>query len=433
MLALVALMTVYFRPAVVLLVFLLPVLPIQFSSAIGQGLPLVTASRLLLMAGLLAGLLNVALGRLSVRSSGIELGIAVWLLACLASLPASIDATTSRLRLISELTEYVGLFYLVFLAFDRRTYQIPLVALVLAGAVNAALGMADSLFGFNPLRDLPGGREQLVSVGDIRLGLARAQGTFQHPVFLAVSLAMVVPVAYALYVTGHRALRGIGLPILALLTAGLLLTLTRSAWLAAAGATLLVFVWLVRRYPRYWWHAYWVALAIAVAAVFFPVKVGHLGGFMSDLTVTQSTRSSATTGYRLLLAKQVAEKAGDRPVTGYGLGTFGSVGITGVYEGRVMSLSSPDNHFLRVIIETGYLGLAAFLAMLSVIAYRGLQTVARTPVFGDRLLAVSILGSLVAFVLINVSVSAYSIAQTGFVFWILTALLLRLRVDPPSR
>ena len=76
------------------------------------------------------------------------------------------------------------------------------------------------------------GPNDLVSSGDVRLGIQRLQGTFQHPAFLATFIAMVAPVAYGLLLRSRGRMRWLCAGTLGLAAAALVLSGTRAAWLA---------------------------------------------------------------------------------------------------------------------------------------------------------------------------------------------------------
>lgn len=419
-----AVATARLRPAILVVVALVGVLPIGLYAEISPAVPLVTASRGLIGVVVLATAMQVLRGRLQPRRWALWPAFGIWLGAVALSWPGSIDPRATELRLFSELLETAALAGVVFVTFDRSSYRHVLIALSVGAALNAGIALVE-LAGFDPLASLreranavTGRGNPLVSEGDVRLGFQRVQGTFQHPAFLAASLAMVVPVTYALAIVSRPTARRWLMFALALCFVGLALTVTRAAWLAGAAALIWVSMTAIRRGWRLWSPA-WIASAIAVGVLIIaPGSVSRVGEFLQDLLVTQGRATTATSGYRLFLQEQVLAVSGERPWFGFGAGTFDRIGITGVDQGLTVRLTSPDSHALRLLAEVGVVGALAFAILLLVAI--GSVWVARSEAGqGDAVVLTGVLAGLSAFVAVNLTISAFSIAQVSYVFWIL--------------
>ena len=397
----------------ILLVPTIPILPLPSIA----GSPLITPTRAILGTAFAAVTMAMVLGKVQLRGSAVGWGFGFWLFAVAASVLTAIEPQAAVFRFTSEVFEAVAVVYLIVLVFDRRTWWLPLAALVTAGVLNASLALSEVLVGTNLF--LPSGEsvQGLVSYAEGRLGLSRLQGTYPHPSFLAASLTMLVPIALGLFVIARRRLRWLLFCAIVLMSAALFLTFTRAAWVAVTVASVAVFVSSARRHPRLWIGGYWiVAVAILLAALLPNVRDG-IGELLGDLLVTRSTSPTATTGYRLVLTKAVIEGAAASPVTGFGAGNFAAVGLSTVFAGRTLVLVSPDNHLLRVLLETGYLGLVAFLFMVAVLCVALWRAVRSLPQAADRTLGVGVISGLVGFLLVNLTISALAIPQVAFVFW----------------
>jgi O-antigen ligase len=399
--------------SIILLIPTIPILPIPSIA----GAPLITPTRALLGTAFLGVALSVVLGRTQIRGTGVGWGFAVWLFAVALSVPTAIDPQAATFRLMSEVFEAVAVVYLVVVVFDRRSWWLPLTSLVTAGVLNASLALSEIVIGTNLF--LPSGAyvEGLVSFAEGRLGLPRLQGTYSHPSFLASSLTMLVPIALGLFVIARRRLRWLLLAAIAIMSTALFLTFTRAAWYAVTGASLAVFVSSARQHPRLWIGGYWMAASAILLTVVLPNVRAGIAELLGDLFATRSTSPTATTGYRLELTDAVVQGVAARPLTGFGAGNFADVGLSTVFAGRTLTLGSPDNHLLRVLLETGYIGLLAFTVMV-VVLFVGLWRAVRSlPVGADRTLGVGVITGLIGFIFVNLTISALAIPQVAFVFW----------------
>ncbi|MET0167279.1 MAG: O-antigen ligase family protein, partial [Vicinamibacterales bacterium] len=365
-----------------------------------------------------------AQGRVRYRPSGIEVALVVWLGASVLSIPGSIDAAASWYRFGSDAIEYVGLFVVLSSTLTAKNCPAALKALIAAATLNACIAIADVGLHLDLAHHLGGGPDGLVSVGDVRLGFERAQGTFQHPAFLATMLAMAIPLTYGFFVSRNlRRPRLEHWAILGVQSAALGLTATRAAWFACALGILGVLIASVRRRPSLWWHLYGVLAMLTVALVVAAPQVNEVTSFVRDLGTTASTRSTATTGYRFELVRQSLEAVHARPLFGYGLGDFADVGIRGVLDGRALILTSPDNHLVRVVVETGVIGLTAFLILAVAIANLAVRTVRGTRRAFDAPTYAGLAWAVFAFGVVNLTISALPINQVGFYFWTIVAVL----------
>lgn len=418
-----ALATARLRPAILVAVALVGVLPIGLYEEISPAVPLVTASRVLVGVVVAATAIEVLRGRLSTRRWALWPALGLWLGALALSWPDSIDPQTTELRFFSELLETAALTGVVYITFDRASYRQVLVALTVGVALNAAIALLE-VAGLDPLTSL---RERadaitrgnpLVSSGDVRLGFQRVQGTFQHPAFLGAYLAMLAPVIYALAIASRPVPRRWLMLVLLLCLVALALTVTRAAWLAGGAALIWVWAAAIRRgWQRLWRHA-WAASAAAVAAVVASPGLAGVDALFRDLFMTQGYATTATSGYRLFLHEQVLAVVDQRPWFGFGANTFDQIGITGFSQGLTVQVTSPDSHVLRLLAEVGIIGALAF-AILLVVATASVHRARAEAGQGDALVLTGVLAGLAAFIAINLTISAFSIVQDGYVFWIL--------------
>lgn len=421
-------MTLNLRAAYLTVVALVTVLPISLSTTAGARLPLVSASRGLIAMLLIAAIACWLRGDLQLRTPPLRWAILIWLLAVAIGAVGSVDATASLLRLGSDTIELFLFAYAGYLILDGASLRRLFVVLIGAGAINAAIGLSD-LLGLGLLQHLAASANAsfdrsgnaLVSSGDVRLGVSRIQGTFQHPTFLAASLVMVFPIAYTVALLGKSRGRTLAVIFLALCVPAVLLTGTRAAWLVAALSA--VAVW------AYWWprgrsvrvHAYAVVALACGGALAVPQLVGRVTGLLGDLFNASSGSTTLTTGYRLFLLRRAWSAVEPHAWTGFGYGNFDRAGVGGYFHGLTVSLTSADSHVVRLLVEVGVVGLAAFALLICSTIWLQVTALRRAASPQAKALAFAMLVATTGFLLINLTVSAFAITQVAYLYWVLIA------------
>lgn len=189
---------------------------------------------LLTLATLAAWLLRQSLRRQPLRPAPL-----LWLLLpLLAALTLSTLAARSLEQALPELLKWLEMGILLFLAAQLLSprLRLPLALILIAGAgAEALLGLRQSLLGAGP---------EAFQMG----GFLRAYGAFNQPNPFAGYLGLHLPLALALTLWALTARQGRPRPLLAallaaatlLITAGLIASWSRGAWLGAAAAALTV-------------------------------------------------------------------------------------------------------------------------------------------------------------------------------------------------
>ncbi len=179
-------------------------------------------------------------------------------------------------------------------------------------------------------------------------GFERIRGTFTHSNPLAAFLALLAVVAFAVLTSDRDQRRRVlaGLTMAAAL-AGLYLTYTRAAWLAAALGCAVVAATLGRR----------ALLSLAGAAVLVVVLVPGIAERFADLAESESARgaSANSLSWRVEYWNASLELAGESPVTGIGLKQIAA---------ESEEAKQPHNDFLRSYVELGVAGLAAYVYLV---------------------------------------------------------------------
>ncbi|GAA3246846.1 O-antigen ligase family protein [Nonomuraea helvata] len=233
----------------------------------------------------------------------------------------------------------------------RARLDVILRAVAVMGAVLGVIGAVQFLFKFDPTRYmvLPGLRftqEELFILE--RNGLSRVAATTGHPIEFAVMCAMILPIALHL---AFRA-REQGRPSLrwwacaGLIAAGMVFSVSRSAFVGLAGATVVLLI----GWPRTRRLLALGAMLLFLGAV--KVVVPGVLGAIIDLFTNLSNDSSLR--WRTMDYAAAAEEIGRHPWLGRGLGTW--------YAPKYLVF---DNQYILTTVETGIIGVLAFAGLFA--------------------------------------------------------------------
>lgn len=345
--------------------------------------------------------------RLSVRTPA-DLPILLLIVLMPVTLWATALPAVTRLQ-VSRLLAGVACYYAVAnWAVTRARLRLTALGLTVAGL---ALALAAPLLGGLPAvaRFVP------PAIGR----LAGRMSDAVNPNIVAGTLALLAPVAVAplLFGAGRRWTRGLALGVALVMLGVIGLTSSRGAWIAVAGALLLMGAlrW------RYGW------LAVPGAALAAGLAVWRSGGLR---VLDAVTRAGALGGFdvRLEIWSRASYMIQDFPFTGIGMGTFRQVANL-LYP---FFLAGPDaeiphahNLFLQVAVDLGVPGLLAWLALFMLACVLAWQTYRGGRTSGDRWLAglgAGLLGSQVALVIHGLTDAAMWGTRPAIVVWALWGL-----------
>ena len=213
---------------------------------------------------------------------------------------------------------------------------------------------------------------------------SRVRGTFDHPNPFAIYLTMLIIMGVALVLKVQR--RSVKLMLLgAIGTSGLflLLTYTRSAWIATLAGLLVVAFYQGKR----------LVPIMGFAVVLVMLLVPSVAERFSDLS-TETTQSGAAGNslvWRFEYWRQALELS-ENPIVGAGLRTV---------QASTDVSKEPHNDFIRVYVETGLIGLSAYLWFLVSLARNARRSIRRTRSPLEHSVAVGFAGCLAAFLLLS--------------------------------
>jgi O-antigen ligase len=314
---------------------------------------------------------SLALGRLPRLPRGLDLAaLGVWVACVCVSLgrtglhPLALDATAHALAGAALFAAAADP--------DRgaRVGRTAAVCWLAAAAIAAAYGIAQAL-----------GIDWLRWSGDSSAAY-RVRSTFGHHAFAAAFFAASLPIAVASLRAGAgRGERALGVVAGALSLVALVLSRGRAAILGAFVA-LGTFAWTARsRGARLASIASVATLALLAATL---LAVPSLRARLAD----GFDPESPTTQVRLAIWRDSLRAASAHPLAGAGIGLYDAA-VSEVASDETLRLAPParfsighaHQELLEVLVETGALGLAAFVAFVALAAARTLGPRAKPDVF----------------------------------------------------
>ena len=316
--------------------------------------------------------------------------VAALFLCALASIAFSDHPLESLFEVVRFGTLVVIVAVLGRLIRDGRSMRFVLMATL--GSLIVPLAVASSQM-------LSGGSGLLTASG-----LARIRGTFTHSNPFAAYLFLMITLIVSLYPHLERRWKVVLVPLALACGGALIATYARGAW-AATVLALVVIGFLQDR--RILWLLGGAMIAIAIA-------VPSVGVRLSDITETR--KESGAPGNSLIWRFEYWQEVlalQDNPVLGIG---FKEVELTQSVE------KAPHNDPIRIFVETGILGFAAYVWVLVTLGLQARATLGRAPPGISRGLAVAFVASFAGLVLL--SVAANVITQLVILWYFVTIVVL---------
>ncbi|MFK3980777.1 O-antigen ligase family protein [Micromonospora sp. NPDC050397] len=237
---------------------------------------------------------------------------------------------------------------------------------------------------------------------EVKGDFTRISGTFSQSTTFGRYLMFMVIFGFAVYRFLERRIRVVLAALLLLSLLFLLLTNTRSALLGAAVG--LVAVAVLHRSKR-------MLVTLCVVAVAGVALVPAVGERFAQLAQSRSVGGDPTgntLAWRIGYWTEIVTLANRNPLTGIG---------PNMTQRETDEAKKPHNDFLRAYVETGLLGLGAYLAMLVAFLYTARGALRRAPPGGfERGVAVGFAGCAVAFVAISAASNVISNVVTLWYF-----------------
>lgn len=250
---------------------------------------------------------------------------------------------------------------------DRHTRGMLLLAIAVSGAVLGLVGV------------LHGGTQELVAGG--ARATNRASGGFTSPNTFGAYLVMTLPVALVMSLRGSSALRLPMLGAAGLIFAGVVLSLSREAFIGAAAALAVLLLW--AEFRRLF-TGLLVVLALVTAFNLNPLLNSQQLTVVQQRLGTIGSSQEKSTNPRVRIWRTTPRIIADHLVLGVGEGNYVLVAAQyGLYDLDGSVIPHAHDILLTVGAEMGLAGLAVFLWFLAAVARAARAALARrrTPDF----------------------------------------------------
>jgi len=268
------------------------------------------------------------------------------------------------------------------------------------------------------------GTEALVSMGFDRstyfFGRSRegfrAFSIFYHYNVFGGFLALVLPLA----ITVPRNLR-IRIATVVMFMA-LILTYSRGSWLGVIGVIIVISV--IKKSLR----VFCEAGICAILAILFLCMLS--GSFFNKVTA-RATDTYSSVNSRFLLWQAGWEMISSHPLTGVGIGTFAE-NLPLYAPPNIEMQDTAHNLYLNIAAETGIPGLFLYLAILSIILYRGIKNHQTLKDKYLKYLNLGLLGGVIAFSVNNLF-TPLMLRGVAIPLWIFIGLIMVIRRLYPNK
>lgn len=203
---------------------------------------------------------------------------------------------------------------------------------------------------------------------DVTEGYNRVNSSFFHPAHFSMYLTFLFCLAYAEFLDPRKGNKAIRLLYIVAITALEISTYTRISWLAY-GFCFLYLSWVYGK------RAYIAAGVVLGGFVLLAAGGGIIERFTSVGEVLGSDNVydlNSSVGWRLYFWDEILRRFWDRPWFGFGAGSSVMLGV------EIFGVeAAPHNGYLRVLYETGLVGMLSFFWVLGVMFWQGFRLIRR--------------------------------------------------------
>ncbi|MEW6607262.1 MAG: O-antigen ligase family protein [bacterium] len=237
-------------------------------------------------------------------------------------------------------------------------------------------------------------------------GFNRIFATFMNP--NSYSVYLMIPLSIAFTFLLQSGIKKPGYSLLSLvLGVSIFLTFTRTAWI---GVLFMILTISILKYRRL---LIIMPLILAFLIVVIPVIPQRFSDIFNPLSYWRNPLET-----RFWLWQGTFSFFFDKPFLGYGLGAFESLALE--------ALNSPKyahNDYLRLLLETGILGLGAYLLLLFTLIKDTFKTYQRTKEPYFQAITLGFISVFVAFIIMNITENLITDVTIQWYFWIYAAMV----------
>lgn len=288
-------------------------------------------------------------------------------------------------------------------ASPRTVISVLVVSLIFHGAVGGLQALRQSSVGLHSLGEFYLDPQQL-GISVIRAGESlwlRPYGLAAHPNMYAGFLVSGILANAPLIVSSDKFIRWLGVIACLFGLSVLFVTFSRSAWLGCFSGTLMLLVWLARRYQGKRFLRWQVIVAVSVASLLILIFVVRFAPFLlARAGVHQEEVESRSLDERTVLIDIALTVVEQYPLKGVGAGNFPWYASHYLFYETDLEMrgTSVHNVFLSAVAELGVLGLGLQLAALGF----GTLATLRRPPDETTVHRYALLGGAIAFVVIGI-------------------------------
>lgn len=423
-----------FEQAVLIAIFLAPLIPTSLGVKLSDSLPLITGQRVILLSlYLVFAFRSVYLKKVRFP----RLSLLTWLVLVgyiISSIIASLFSTLplqSFYRVLASLFDNVGLFAIVAFAAsghkNRQFVRRALLSLWASFSFLALLGLIDTLIGFNVLYYLPGNQGDVL-VPVYRLGIRRAQGLLPNPTALGsvIGLGIVLTMLVAMWQKNPLKRKGIWLTGV-ISVAALIATITRTAWLVAL-VGIAIWLFYVRKNR--------IRLVLIILIMSIVLLAVGIGGTLYSLVLAgtdltqQNEVSTLYSRIRWIDIVWININVNNiRLWFGFGPGSVEYLTTQWTFPGFPALMTSD---YLIRLAEGGLLGLLSFVAILFASMWQ-CRRLLRSSDLWIRAVGVFFIAVFVQMALSSLTLPIFVWAQTTYLFWIFWGILVAIRLPEKAQ
>jgi len=245
-------------------------------------------------------------------------------------------------------------------------------------------------------------------------GYVRVQSCFNHPAHFSMYLMFMFCLAYATLLSGRSKNSTLLTGYIGIILMLLIVTYTRISWLG----TMVCFVYLSWVYGR---RRYAIMAAI-LGSVLLPIIGGEILSRMQDieafLTSDDLLDRNNSMGWRFYFWSNLIDAWKESPWIGFGTGSsivFGKE-LMGVW-------TSPHNGYLRVLYETGIIGFAAFIWVLSTMINQALRLLRQDLDEEIKLIAHIYVTMMLGYIILNLTDNILEYYEVAIYNWAILSLV----------
>lgn len=202
--------------------------------------------------------------------------------------------------------------------------------------------------------------------------------------------------------------------------ASLVFTYSRGAWI---GAVCAIGIYVLVKNKKLVVPA---AMLGILVLIFVPGIRNRLLFMFSSTYLASSMKAGRL--IRWLTALEILE---EHPLTGLGLGQFGGAvamnnGLSAVVNGETVKTYYMDNYYLKIAVEAGIIGLAAFLWLMYQVVMISLKTIGMTADVKMKEWETGILAGLSGVIVHNLVENVFEVPLMTSMFWMLAAVMMQM-------